>query len=165
MKNEVCVSGYVGSSGECNDCGSLDCHLARPAKMTSELRADLELQPCGPEALRIIDRLTAALEAEEHDHCEQRESRKYWEQKEGVAWARAEALQARVAELESALAAKAGYEAWMRAAKDLGAKLDVAESELADLRGRVERAKEALVSAPVSLDGRIARALEVLRGR
>lgn len=58
-----------------------------------------------------------------------------------AAEARAEALQARVAELEATLAGKAGYEAWMRAAKELGAKLDAAESELATLREQLAAAE------------------------
>lgn len=47
---------------------------------------------------------------------------------------RAEAAEARVRELEAALANNAGYDAWMRAAKELGAELDAANALLHEWR-------------------------------
>ena len=200
-------------------------------KLTDEERGQLEVfrewrHVPAAKALRIIDQLTAALEAAERKaddlQIEAGEARKHYRAAEqNVVWvreqriaaeARAEALQARVAELECSLGveratstrlrelaeelrkqalSEAGHAiraedlanaaeselatakarvAELEAAKDalaelLGqaaAKLTKADSELADLRGRVERAEDELAK---SIHPAARRALEALRGR
>lgn len=126
------------------------------------------------EATRIIDQLTAALKAAQTSHlcpCGEREARLF------AADARAEALQARVAELERAVeSSDAGRDSAFDLIEQKNNELDaahevleIAESELADLRGRVARTEALLTTegdggrVPVT---RLARfALEALRGR
>lgn len=119
-------------------------------------RADRNLAESRAEALQAeVTRLTAALEAAEaradEERCERvqleesdnyqaeglREGNTFLSRELGRANARAEALQARVAELEDAVG-------WERALKDAllpyQERAVAAESELADLRGRVKRA-------------------------
>lgn len=162
--------------------------MSKIETLTDDERFGLEIghsgRTVGAKALRIIDHLTAALEAE---RAKREHSASDWKVLVEAAESRAEALQARTAELEAELKAERDRRVEHRqmnqslneqvqrleakcykaaaALMDAHAATHAAESELADLRGRVERAKEALVSAPVSLDGRIARALEALRGR
>ena len=145
----------------------------------------------GCEALRIIDTLTAALEAAERSarNCEavfdancsiafqlevaraalsrlSAPSKDYVEVLEReicramAAESRAEALQARTAELESEVAI-----AWDDDAETKRA--NAAESELADLRGRVERALTVYSYFEIDLPAEVAlrRIAEVLRGR
>lgn len=125
-------------------------------------------------ALRIIDRLTAALESAE--------ARRYHANELAVELEdRAEALQARVAELEAEHQRQ--YEAaqdWEKHCKDaerlrdshyvahLSAqqRADAAESELAQMRGRVERVMQVYAHFESDLEGTtLAVALEALRGR
>jgi len=111
--------------------------------------------------------VTAALEAAQASHlrpCGEREARLL------AAESRAEALQARVAELEREVeSADAGRDSAFDLIEQKNNELDaahealeIAESELADLRGRVKRAEDELAK---SIHPAARRALEALRGR
>jgi hypothetical protein len=81
---------------------------------------------------KMTEDAQAAALAESRAECSRmRQERSLLEDRRSVAVAQRDQSRAECERLREELAGKAGYNVWMRAAKELGAKLDAAESKLA----------------------------------
>lgn len=146
--------------------------MSKIERLTEDEREAVRRGTCqasGPKALRIIDRLTAALEAAERAQSTAAKFNQNLVRQRGELESRADARQARTAELEGKLqAVETHAKLWHETADANLNRALAAESELAQMRERVERALTVysyFEREDLPAEVALRRIAEVLRGR